>query len=122
MFKSVHPVCPVLDMKTHLVFWQSLGFQVVFSDANPPETSNYAGIARENIEIHLQTHAPEELKGTQGMAIRVEMTDRQSLETLYVEWITRVRITSPLMDKEWGTREFGFYDPAGFPFFFYVDR
>lgn len=122
MFKSVHPVCPVTDMEASLAFWQKLRFDVVFADRDPAESADYAGVAREGLELHLQTFTPEQRAGTQTMAIRIEMADRASLEALNAEWVPHAIITAPLDDKPWGTREFGFYDPDGTPFFFYVDR
>jgi len=122
MFKSVHPVCPVVDMEASLAFWRRLGLKVVFADADPPDAANYAGVAREGLELHLQTFTPEQRAGTQTMAIRIEMTGRDALETLHGEWAPHGIITAALDDKSWGTREFGFYDPDGTPFFFYVDR
>lgn len=122
MFKSVHPVCPVTDMAASLAFWLRLGFKVVFSDKQPPAAADYAGVAREGLELHLQTFTREQRAGTQTMAIRIEMSDRAALEALNAEWLRHRIITAPLEDKPWGTREFGFYDPDGTPFFFYVDR
>jgi len=122
MFKSVHPVCPVTDMGASLAFWARLGFAVAFADRDPPETADYAGVARDGLELHLQTFTPEQRAGTQTMAIRIEMTGRAALEALHGEWAPHGMITAELADKPWGTREFGFYDPDGTPFFFYVDR
>ena len=122
LFKSVHPVCPVLDMPSHLAFWGRLGFRVSFSGGKPPETADYVGVARDGIELHLQTFSEADLKRTQIMAVRVEMTSRGTLETLHAEWAPLIAITAVLADTPWGTREFGFYDPVGSPFFFYVDR
>jgi len=122
MFQSVHPVCPVTNMAASLAFWVRLGFTVVFSDKQPPAAADYAGVAREELELHLQTFTPEQRAGTQTMAIRIEMSDRPALEALNAEWAPHRIITAALEDKPWGTREFGFYDPDGTPFFFYVDR
>ena len=122
MFKSVHPVCPVLDMAEHVAFWRRLGFETVFASAAPAERADYVGIARGAVELHLQAFTHEQLQATQIMAIRIEMQDRASLEALHAEWAGKVDMTAPLADKPWGTREFGFHDPAGSPFFFYVDR
>jgi len=122
MFKSVHPVCPVVDMGESLAFWQRLGLSILFADRDPPETADYAGVGREGLELHLQTFTPEQRAATQTMAIRVEMTSRDALEALHGEWAAHGIITAALADQPWGTREFGYYDPDGTPFFFYVDR
>jgi hypothetical protein len=121
-FKGVHPVCPVLDMSVHLAFRRRLGFEVAFSGGRPPDSADYVGIARGGIELHLQTFAADDLKRTQIMATRIELTDAGSLESLHAEWTGKVDISAPLRDTAWGTREFGFHDPARSPFFFYVDR
>ncbi len=122
MFKTVSPVCPVLDMKEHITFWQKLGFKVVFASQVPPETADYAGVGRDNIEFHLQAFTKEQLNYTQVMAIRIQMIGQEALEKLYADWNSQISITAPLEDKPWGTREFGFYDPSGGAFFFYTDR
>lgn len=122
MFKALHPVCPVLDMKAHLAFWARLGFEPVFGSLKPFEDADYVGIARAGLELHLQTFTREQLKETQTMALRVEMTDISALESLFDEWKDTIEISAPLSEKPWGTVEFGFYDPANTPFFFYVDQ
>ena len=122
IFKALHPVCPVLDMSVHLHFWDKLGFLPAFGDCQPYETADYVGIARDGLELHLQTFTREQLKETQTMALRIEMTGKKALEALHDDWKERIKISAPLSAKPWGTVEFGFYDPANTPFFFYVDR
>src|SRR5262245_33828589 len=122
MFKSVHPVCPVVSMATSLEFWRRLGFEVGFSNASRQDRATYVGIRRGNLELHLQTFSAEQRTFTQTMAIRVEMTDRSSVEALHREWAAHGIISAALADTPWGTHEFGFYDLDGTPFFFYADQ
>ncbi|MEN0651955.1 MULTISPECIES: VOC family protein [Hyphobacterium] len=113
---KVHPVLPVTDMARSLAFWSRLGFSVSFADAKPAERAQYAGVVRGDLELHLQTFTPGQIKTTQTMALRIE-TD--AVETLYQDWNALGVITAPLEAKPWGNYEFGLRDPDGTPFFFY---
>lgn len=122
LFKTVSPVCPVLEMETHVAFWQSLGFKLQGKSAETLAQSDYAVIARDGAEFHLQTFTVDQLKMTQTMAVRVELGSIMHLRSLYKQWDQIITISAPLDVKPWGTEEFGFFDPAGTPFFFYVDH
>jgi catechol 2,3-dioxygenase-like lactoylglutathione lyase family enzyme len=113
---AVHPVLPVTDMQRALEFWQRLGFAIAFSDRQPAEIADYAGVRRGDLVLHLQTFTAEQRGYTQTMALRIE-TD--AVETLYDAWKELGFITAPLERKPWGNLEFGFYDPDNTPFFFY---
>ncbi|WP_306251218.1 hypothetical protein [Parvularcula sp. IMCC14364] len=122
MFKTVNPVLAVIDMAESIRFWQRLGFQVTFFDRDSAELSDYAGVARENIEFHLQTFTPEQRGSNKAISVRVQMEDLDCLKVLYEEWLPLEIISARLDEKPWGTVEFGFYAPCGTAFFFYVDR
>lgn len=109
-------------MKNHVEFWQSLGFKLLGKSAEVLEQSDYAVVARDGAEFHLQTFTASQLKTTQTMAIRVALDSAMELRALYKQWDQIIAISAPLEVKPWGTEEFGFFDPAGTPFFFYVDR
>ncbi len=121
MFTTVSPVCPTTDLARTIRFWQQLGFVPLFADQVDVETASYAGMGRVELELHLQTFTPGEIKTTQTMAMRIKLNSREALEALYAEWSSHGRISAPLETKPWGSCEFGFYDPDKTPCFFYVD-
>jgi uncharacterized glyoxalase superfamily protein PhnB len=121
MFTRISPVCPTTDLARTLAFWQQLGFSPVFADHAEVGQATYAGVARANLELHLQTFTPEQMSYTQTMATRIQLESREALEALHAEWQPHGHITAPLEEKPWGNYEFGFYDPDKTPFFFYVD-
>lgn len=121
MFTRISPVCPTTDLARTLNFWQQLGFTPVFADHAEVDQATYAGVARANLELHLQTFTKEQMSYTQTMAMRIQLESRAALEALHEEWQPHGHITAPLAEKPWGNYEFGFYDPDKTPFFFYVD-
>ena len=58
MFKSITPVCPVTDMARTVAFWQTLGFEVYFTDESAPEAPAYCGVRRGELALHLQAFKP----------------------------------------------------------------
>ncbi len=120
MFKSVHPVCPVTNMKLTLDFWKTLGFELAFVDTSDPDSAAYCGVCRDTLLFHLQAFTPGQLQTTQTMALRIEMDSAQALDALAAEWEPHGVISAPLGNRPWGNREFGLYDPDKTPFFFCV--
>ena len=119
-FRAVHPVIEVGDL-VGAVRWyvEVLGFQLVFDDGGDPP--GYAGLRRDGVEIHLQSH-PEPGWSEEGRCIyRFLVDDPDAL-------LTELRERSPafsdreVQDTPWGTREFGRYDPDGNALFFYRNR
>ena len=56
---QIHPILPVKNVIDALNFYvQKLGFTIAFADHD--KTPSYAGIRRDNIEIHLQWHDAKE--------------------------------------------------------------
>ena len=120
MFKAVHPVCPVTDMERTVAFWQKLGFRLDFSDHPELAKASYAGVGRDGLSLHLQTFTQEQLGETTSVSLRIEMDSVDALDALAAEWAPHGVITAPLGDREWGNREFGFYDPDRMAIFFVV--
>jgi hypothetical protein len=121
MFRTISPVLPVVGMAKNIAFWERLGFQNTFLDADSIEQSSYAVVRREEMALHLQSFTEEQNLATQKAAIRIEMTSREELEQLYEEWLPHDFITAKLKDQPWGNYEFGFYAPCGTALFFFVD-
>jgi len=120
MFKAIRPVIPVTNMKRSVEFWQSLGFETCFRDGNEIAASNYAGVQRDDLVFHLQTFSADDMFHPQCMSLRIELEERNKLESLFNEWNPSGIITAPLGERPWGNFEFGFYDPDRTAFFFYV--
>lgn len=99
------PVLESGDVERDILWYQAqLGFSKVFGD------NMYAGIGRENQEIHLQWHAdtPEDpVNG--GAVVKFFVTD---IEPYFNEFLERGTITADRLRKNtpWGTHEFGFFD------------
>lgn len=119
-FQEIHPVLPVKDVLQALQFYVGkLGFDIAFTDDK--KNPKYAGVTRDNIEIHLQWHHAEEWD--------VEI-DRpmlrfvvQNIEALFKEYTDKdvFHENTSLKETPWGTREFAFYDPYKNGLTFYHD-
>ena len=88
------------DLKWHE---QYTGFKYCFGD------QGYAGLRRENLEIHLQFHYGNEDDPLFGSVIKIFVSD---IESYYDEFLARGTITQEKlrMNTPWGTHEFGFFD------------
>ncbi len=106
--KEVHPVLPVKDVTKALVFYiEKLGFELAFADDD--KKPFYAGVKRDNIEIHLQWHDEKEWGVTDRPSLRFVT---QHIEALHDEYKTRdvFHKNTSLIKTDWGTQEFAFYD------------
>lgn len=106
---QIHPVLPVKNVLEALNFYvNKLGFTIAF--ANDGKQPTYAGIRRDDIEIHLQWHDSKEWEVEVDRPMLRIVTE--NVEILFQEYNfknvfnkdTRVRNT------DWGTKEFAFYD------------
>ena len=118
---AVHPVLNVRDVTASIGWYtQHLGFTPLFVD--PGDAPNYGGIGRDGVEVHLQWHGPDEWgDGVDGNAYRFLVNDP---DALFDEIAARSEVLAgrEVADTQWGTREFGLYDPDGNALFFYRDR
>ena len=118
MFQAVHPVLPSKDVAAAVAFYvQRLGFALLFQDAEDPR---YVGVGRDQVELHLQWHDPEEWSAVERPMLRFVVAD---VETLFEEYRTQDVFHSgtAIRDTPWGTREFAFYDRDGNGLTFYRD-
>ncbi|MGB5665877.1 MAG: glyoxalase superfamily protein [Maribacter sp.] len=117
---QIHPVLPVKDVVEALDFYVNrLGFKIAFADDSKKPT--YAGILRDDIEIHLQWHDPAEWEvSVDRPQLRIVT---QNIEALYDEYADKevFHAHTLLRETAWGTREFGFYDPFKNGLTFYRD-
>lgn len=117
--RSVHPVLPSKDVSAALAYYcGKLGFRKGFQDM---ETGpRYAGITRDDVELHLQWHDPDEWSAVERPMLRFHVLDIDALFAEYqVQGVFHER--TALRDTAWGTREFAFYDIDGNGLTFYRD-
>lgn len=117
MFKGVHPVLPCKDVAKTIEFYvKKLGFSLSFQDANEPK---YAGVKRDNVELHLQWHESEEWERIERPMLRFLVDDVDALHDEYKgKGVFHDRTV--LCDTTWGTREFAFFDPNNNGLTFYT--
>lgn len=112
---QIIPVLSTSDVKRDLEWYKKhVGFEVVFGD------EWYAGLQRENHEIHLQFHHNNEDDPVFPSVIKFFVADIHSYAE---EFINRGTITKEKvrMNTDWGTHEFGFYDLNNNAIFFVQD-
>ena len=51
-FQGVHPVLAAQDVAASVQFYRDLGLELIFQDT--PVAPRYAGVARDNVELHIQ--------------------------------------------------------------------
>ena len=98
------PVLSSADIDRDLVWYDKyVGFNKVFGDAG------YAGLQRENHEIHLQWHHANDNDPVFPSVIKLFVPDIQLYAEEFIErgTISREKLR---MHTPWGTHEFGFYD------------
>ena len=118
--QQIHPVLAVKDVTKALSFYvDKLGFECIFSDhhLNPA----YAGICRDQIEIHLQWHDEKEWDVTIDRPMLRIVTEH--IEALFEEYSTKdvFHEHTALRETPWGTKEFAFYDLYKNGLTFYVN-
>lgn len=119
---EVIPILDARDVDALLRFYvDKLGFEIDFRYPNDP--SNYAGVRRGTVRLHMQWQHQEHFqRGTAGrLRIRIKVYDP---DALFEEFASRGVFSSEVAvrDTEWGTREFGFRDPDGNGLIFFRDR
>ena len=106
---QIHPVLPVKNVLAALFFYvNKLGFDIAFADDD--KDPKYAGIRRDDIEIHLQWHDEAEWELTvDGPMLRIVT---QHIDSLFEEYKTKdvFHKDTSLKETAWGTKEFAFYD------------
>lgn len=113
MFSAVHPILGTRNLERALAFYiDQLGFELAFRDPSGPD--NYAGVRREQVELHMQWQDEHEMSPIR-LRFLVEDPDR-----LHAEY-GALRIQTALRSTPWGTREFALYDPDGNALTFYRD-
>ena len=106
---QIHPILPVQDVVEALKYYvNKLGFSIAFAD--DAKNPTYAGIRRDDIEIHLQWHDKNEWKsGFNTPMLRIVC---QNIDDLYEEYKSKdvFHDTTSLLETSWQTKEFAFND------------
>ena len=98
------PVLSSSDIKRDLEWYEKyVGFKWVFGD------DMYAGLQRDNHEIHLQWHHNNEDDPVFPAVIKLFVEDIQPYVEEFVKRGT-IKKEKLRMNTPWGTHEFGFYD------------
>jgi len=106
---QIHPVLPVQNVVTALFFYvNKLGFEIAFADDSKNPT--YAGVRRDDIEIHLQWHDAKEWEGVFNTPMLRIVT--QNVQGLFEEYKAKdvFHESTSVEETPWQTREFAFYD------------
>ena len=115
--QGIHPVLMARDVTESIRFYQELGFALLFQDV--PDAPKYAGVRRDNVELHLQWGDPGQwAHAGDRPAYRFVVDD---VDGLYREFADNGRVLAepgrggPWAvpgDTPWGTREFHLRDPG----------
>lgn len=106
---QIHPVLPVKNVVEALSFYVTkLGFSIAFAD--DVKDPKYAGIRKDDIEIHLQWHDEVEWEITIDRPMLRIVTE--NIEALFEEFGTKnvFHKKTALIETAWNTKEFAFYD------------
>ena len=106
-FLSTIPVLSSADLARDVAWYaEKTGFR------NVTDQEGYAIMQSENLEFHLQWHHGTEDDPVLAGVMRIHV---QGILPLFEEFVQRGTVTGEKlrMGTEWGTNEFGFYDPNG---------
>ncbi|WP_448099307.1 bleomycin resistance protein [Luteibacter yeojuensis] len=117
ILQAIHPVLMAKDVAASVRFYRTLGFRLSFQDS--PGEPKYAGVVRDNVELHLQWADPSQWTyPADRPAYRFVVSD---VDAIYREFLASGGIeaatgrggpwSSPAATP-WGTREFHVGDPG----------
>lgn len=118
-FLTIQPVLPARNVSEAIDFYVGkMGFELTFQDTE--ENPHYAGVKRDNIEIHLQWHDEKNFDKVERLQLRFVIN---SVEKLFEEYKDKdfVGMNDEPIKTSWGTYEFSFFDLNGNALFFYQD-
>lgn len=118
-FITINPVLPVRNVaKAIAQYVEKLGFTLLFQD--DPDNPMYAGVKRDNVELHLQWHDESTFDVVDQLNLRFVIND---IDALYAEYQPSglFHNNTQLRTTPWGTKEFAFYDIDGNGLTFYKD-
>jgi len=120
--QRVYPVLPARDVGTAVRFYvDKLGFELRSQDKE--ENPGYAIVRRDGVVLHLQFQFERDFQaGTAGQCmLRLAVDDP---DALFEEFRDKnvFHAGTEVADKEWGTREFAFWDLNRNGLTFFRDR
>jgi catechol 2,3-dioxygenase-like lactoylglutathione lyase family enzyme len=98
----------VRDVAAAIRFYAHLGFEFAFADSD--SDPKYAGVRRDDVELHLQWHAPEDFADGDRPTYRFLVPEVDALSSEFSDREVQFDRTE-LSDTSWGTREFHLRDP-----------
>lgn len=114
---AIHPVLMARDVAASVRFYEALGFRLSFQDQ--PDQPKYAGVVRDNVELHIQWATPAQWAyPTDRPAYRLVVND---VDALYREFVGSGALNpganpegpwAAPSETPWGTREFHLRDPG----------
>jgi catechol 2,3-dioxygenase-like lactoylglutathione lyase family enzyme len=108
--EAVHPVVMSSDVARSIEFFERLGFEFAFADST--EDTRYAGVRRDDIELHLQWHDASQFSyPTDRPAYRFVVADVEGLHARFAG--AGVKDMTRVFNTAWGTCEFHVRDPDG---------
>jgi catechol 2,3-dioxygenase-like lactoylglutathione lyase family enzyme len=108
--EAVHPVVMSSDVAGSIEFFERLGFEFAFADST--EDTRYAGVRRDDIELHLQWHDASQFSyPTDRPAYRFVVADVEGLHARFAG--AGVKDMTRVFNTAWGTCEFHVRDPDG---------
>ena len=115
----MHPVLPSQDVGASIEFYVArLGFSCTFRDST--EAPRYAGLRRDDVEIHVQWHDDAEWARVERPMLRLVVSD---VDSPFQEYRNKgvFHDGTAVRETAWGTREFAFHDPDRNGLTFYRD-
>lgn len=118
-FNLVHPVLPARDVSKAINYYtEKLGLRLVFQ--NVEKEPQYAGVARDHVELHIQWHEEADFASDEKPALRFVI---DNVDELFEEYQDKgvFHAKTALRDTPWGTRVVAFFDLSGNGLSFYRD-
>jgi catechol 2,3-dioxygenase-like lactoylglutathione lyase family enzyme len=106
--QAVHPVLMVRDVPASIRFYAHLGFEFAFVDSDVEP--KYAGVRRDDVELHFQWHAAEDFSSGDRPTYRFLVPEVDELSAEFSSSQVDFDRTA-VSDTPWGTREFHLRDP-----------
>jgi uncharacterized glyoxalase superfamily protein PhnB len=106
-FLSVSPLIPARDVEEAIAFYNCLGLELDYRDAEPAQ---FAIVERDGARLHLFASQDKHLADWTSLRIEVE-----GIDALYARCQEAgcVHPNGLLGARPWGTREFSIIDPSG---------
>ena len=102
---QIIPTLPARSVDETVAYYERLGFELV---ARYPGEQNYAIVRRDDAELHFYEFPVDPKENLAGCYLRIG-----DAAALYEEWQGVEDVVQPLIDTDYGLREFSISDPNG---------